>query len=66
MRRSCAAAYQAASFTGTIWFHALDEFGEPIRDKRKVNEEQATIIREIFEYHAEGRKLEHTCDDLNR
>tara|TARA_E500000318_G_C3398148_1_gene148724 strand:+ start:90 stop:293 length:204 start_codon:yes stop_codon:yes gene_type:complete len=30
--------------------HALDEFGEPIRGKRRVNEEQAAIIREIFEY----------------
>lgn len=46
--------------------HALDEFGEPIRGKRKVNEEQAAIIREIFEYYAEGRKLKHICDDLNR
>ena len=46
--------------------HALDEFGEPIRGKRKVNEEQAIIIREIFEYYAEGRKLKHICDDLNR
>ena len=46
--------------------HALDEFGEPIRGKRKVNKEQAAIIREIFEYYAEGRKLKHICDDLNR
>tara|TARA_R110000803_G_scaffold51536_5_gene106427 strand:+ start:3599 stop:5218 length:1620 start_codon:yes stop_codon:yes gene_type:complete len=46
--------------------HALDEFGEPIRGKRKVNAEQAAIIREIFEYYAEGRKLKHICDDLNR
>jgi DNA invertase Pin-like site-specific DNA recombinase len=46
--------------------HALDEFGEPIRGKRKINEEQAEIIREIFEYYAEGRKLKHICDDLNR
>ena len=46
--------------------HALDEFGEPIRGKRKINDEQAAIIREIFEYYAEGRKLKHICDDLNR
>ncbi|WP_114095840.1 recombinase family protein [Thalassospira xiamenensis] len=46
--------------------HALDELGEPIRGKRKINEEQAEIIREIFEYYAEGRKLKHICDDLNR
>ncbi|MEQ8391457.1 MAG: recombinase family protein [Thalassospira sp.] len=46
--------------------HALDEFGEPIRGKRKINEEQAAIIREIFKYYAEGRKLKHICDDLNR
>ncbi|WP_417247422.1 recombinase family protein [Celeribacter sp.] len=46
--------------------HALDEFGEPIRGKRKVNQEQAAIIQEIFEYYAEGRKLKHICDDLNR
>tara|TARA_R110000868_G_scaffold357374_1_gene618851 strand:- start:11932 stop:13548 length:1617 start_codon:yes stop_codon:yes gene_type:complete len=46
--------------------HALDEFGEPIRGKRTINAEQATIIREIFEYYAEGRKLKHICDDLNR
>ena len=46
--------------------HALDEFGVPIRGKRKVNEEPATIIREIFEYYAEGRNLGHICDDLNR
>ncbi|WP_417833971.1 recombinase family protein [Thalassospira xiamenensis] len=46
--------------------HALDEFGEPIRGKRKINEEQAEIVREIFEYYAEGRKLKHICDDLNR
>ncbi|WP_158091287.1 recombinase family protein [Thalassospira mesophila] len=46
--------------------HALDEFGEPIRGKRTINPEQAAIIREIFEYYAQGRKLKHICDDLNR
>ncbi len=46
--------------------HALDEFSVPIRGKRKVNEEPATIIREIFEYYAEGRNLGHTCDNLSR
>lgn len=45
--------------------HALDEFGEPIRGKRTINPEQAAIIREIFKYYAEGRKLKHICDDLN-
>lgn len=46
--------------------HSLDEFGEPIRDKRKANEEQAAIIREIFEYYAKSRKLKHICDELKR
>ncbi len=43
-----------------------DERGELIRGLRKINSEQAKIIRWIFEQYANGETLDYICKRLNR
>ena len=43
----------------------LDERGEPIRGERKINEEQARIVRRIFEEYAAGKSPRAIARDLN-
>ncbi|WP_185961565.1 recombinase family protein [Telmatospirillum sp. J64-1] len=45
--------------------HQLDERGEPIRGLRKINEEQARIVRRIFTDYASGKTLKAICAHLN-
>jgi site-specific DNA recombinase len=39
--------------------------GKPVKGQRKINDEQAAIIRWIFEQYSEGATLKRICDGLN-
>lgn len=45
--------------------HQLDERGEPIRGLRRINEEEAEVVRQIFRDYADGKTLKRICADLN-
>lgn len=45
---------------------ALDGNSELIRGKRRIVEEEAEIIREIFKLYSTGSKLQHICTILDR
>lgn len=45
--------------------HKLDDRGEPIRGLRKINEEQAAIIRRIFDEFLIGKSPRAIAADLN-
>jgi DNA invertase Pin-like site-specific DNA recombinase len=44
----------------------LDANGEPIRGERTINEDQARIVRRIFEEYATGRSSRTIAVDLNK
>lgn len=46
--------------------HHLDDRGEVVRGNRKINEEQAEIVRWIFDQYEGGATLNHICNVLNR
>jgi DNA invertase Pin-like site-specific DNA recombinase len=43
----------------------LDPNGEIIRGKRRIVEEEANIVREIFDMYNRGEKLKHICEVLD-
>lgn len=43
----------------------IDESGEPIRGKRRINEAEAEIIRRIYNEYASGMTLDAICNGLN-
>lgn len=45
--------------------HSLDHNGELIRGKRRIVEEEADIVREIFDMYKRGDKLKHICEVLD-
>jgi len=44
----------------------LDSQGELIKGERKINEEQASIVRRIFTEYAKGKSPRTICMDLNK
>lgn len=45
---------------------AYDPQGEPIRGRRRINDDEAAVVKQIYTEYAAGKPIKAICDDLNR